>query len=94
MEYLFIFLYILIMNIILISISGNSYKKWMISGIIVVFTSPIVFFFSTHIYGDMIGDGFGGAMYGLLFGFLIFFNGAVLFFVGLIKMNKNKSFES
>ncbi|WP_042351422.1 hypothetical protein [Bacillus massiliigorillae] len=93
MELLF-FLIILVLlgitNVLVFKISGDSKRKRIWSGIVVMLLSPIVFFvtFSSVIPFD--SGGFGAAMIAMMYSFLFFINGIIVVLIGLFTRGLTK----
>jgi hypothetical protein len=94
MEILFIGIILLILglaNFIAFKIAGRDKKKRIISGIIVILITPLVFKISLDTISSFDPGGFATGAITLIYSCLFFMNGIIIICIGLVTSNTNKA---
>ncbi|CAM4186612.1 hypothetical protein BAMA_24460 [Bacillus manliponensis] len=92
MELFILFLTIIVLNVAVNMISARNRKRWIISGLIVMFLfAPIAMGITIYTVGLTTGDGISGGIVGFVYGALVFLNGIAFLIKGFMtpKMNVN-----
>jgi Na+-driven multidrug efflux pump len=91
MSLLVMFLFLLFLNIFVVTFSSTTRSRWITSGLIVMLLcSPIVTAITIYIIGTQSGDGIGAGVAGVIFGIATFMNGSIFLIKGLFP-RKNQS---
>lgn len=94
MEILFIGAILLILvltNVIAFKWAGNNRVKRVLSGVIVILLTPLLFKISLDVIGSFDSGGFGAAAITLIYSTLFFINGIIIIFIGVATRGTAKT---
>jgi len=94
MEFLFIGIIFLILgltNFIAFKVAGRDKKRRIISGVIVILITPLIFKISLDVIGSFDPVGFATAAITLIYSTLFFINGIIIIFIGITTSSTKKA---
>ncbi|WP_062231874.1 hypothetical protein [Fictibacillus sp. FJAT-27399] len=94
MEVLFIGIILLILgltNLIAFKVAGRNKKRRIISGVIVILITPLIFKISLDVIGSFDPGGFATGAITLIYSTLFFINGIIIILIGITTNSATKA---
>ncbi|MCQ6268677.1 hypothetical protein M1K46_24185 [Fictibacillus sp. WQ 8-8] len=94
MEVLFIGIILLILgltNLIAFKVAGRNKKRRIISGVIVILITPLIFKISLDVIGSFDPGGFATGAITLIYSTLFFINGIIIILIGITTNSAKKA---